>query len=103
MRGKTTRRSPSFGLRPAPAVAFFECVENNGPASTILIVDSEEINRRLLKGIFKTTPYRLLESRRASEAMALLRSEKIDLVILDLMLPEMSGPELSRWMTAYRR
>ncbi len=66
------------------------------------MVDSEEINRRLLKAIFKTTPYQLLEARRASEATALLQSEKIDLVILDLMLPEMSGPELCRWMKARR-
>jgi putative two-component system response regulator len=103
MPAKTTLPSPSFGLRPAPAVAFFETEENSGPPSTILIVDSEDINRRLLKGIFKTAPYRMLESRKASEAMALLQSEKIDLVILDLMLPEMSGPELCRWMKADRR
>ncbi len=86
-----------------PAVTFFESGEQTGPPPTILVVDSEEINRRLLKGIFKTAPYRILESRRASEAMALLESEKIDLVIVDLMLPEMSGPELCRWMKADRR
>jgi putative two-component system response regulator len=45
----------------------------------------------------------MLECRRASEAMALLQSENVDLVILDLMLPEMSGPELCRWMKADRR
>ncbi len=66
------------------------------------MVDSEEINRRLLRAIFKTTPYKILEAHRASEATALLDSEKIDLVILDLMLPEMSGPELCRWMKAHR-
>ncbi len=103
MLAKTTLTPPSFAVRPAPAVAFFESEERSGPPATILIVDSEEINRRLLKGIFKTAPYRMLESRRASEAMALLQSEKIDLVILDLMLPEMSGPELCRWMKADRR
>ena len=65
-------------------------------------MDSEEINRRLLKAIFKTTPYKILEAHRASEATAILQSEKIDLVILDLMLPEMSGPELCRWMKARR-
>jgi putative two-component system response regulator len=70
--------------------------------ATILVVDSEEINRRLLKAIFKTTPYTILEARKASEATALLQTEKIDLVILDLMLPEMSGPELCRWMKAHR-
>ena len=103
MPAKTTLTPPSFGVRPAPPVAFFEAEEHSGPPSTILIVDGEEINRRLLKGIFKTAPYRMLESRKASEAMALLRSEKVDLVILDLMLPEMSGPELCRWMKADRR
>lgn len=86
-----------------PAVTSFESGEQSGPPPTILVVDSEEINRRLLKGIFKTAPYRILESRKASEAMALLESEKIDLVIVDLMLPEMSGPELCRWMKADRR
>jgi putative two-component system response regulator len=86
-------------LAPIP---FFETDENLQIPATILVVDSEEINRRLLRGIFKTTPYKILEAHRASEATALLESEKIDLVILDLMLPEMSGPELCRWMKARR-
>ena len=81
--------------------ASFLDVERANPA-TILVVDSEEINRRLLKAIFKTAPYRILEARKASEAIALLQSEKIDLVILDLMLPEMSGPDLCRWLRSNR-
>ncbi len=83
-------------------IPFFEADDNLQFPATILAVDSEEINRRLLKAIFKTTPYKILEAHRASEATALLESEKIDLVIVDLMLPEMSGPELCRWMKARR-
>ncbi len=83
-------------------IPFFEPDDNAQIPATILMVDSEEINRRLLRAIFKTTPYKILEAHRASEATALLDSEKIDLVILDLMLPEMSGPELCRWMKAHR-
>ncbi len=94
--GSTTSNSI---IAPIP---FFETEDNLQYPATILVVDSEEINRRLLKAIFKTTPYKILEARRASEATALLHSEKIDLVILDLMLPEMSGPELCRWMKARR-
>src|SRR5271155_128069 len=93
--------SPASSPIVAP-IPFFEADENLQLAATILIVDSEEINRRLLKAIFKTTPYKFLEAHRASEATAILQSEKIDLVILDLMLPEMSGPELCRWMKARR-
>src|SRR5580698_6363253 len=86
-------------IAPIPC---FEADDNAHIPATILMVDSEEINHRLLKAIFKTTPYKILEAHRASEATALLQSEKIDLVILDLMLPEMSGPELCRWMKARR-
>jgi len=85
-----------------PSIPFFDADENTVTPATILVVDSEEINRRLLKAIFKTTPYTIVEARKASEATALLETEKIDLVILDLMLPGMSGPELCRWMKAHR-
>jgi putative two-component system response regulator len=93
--------SPATSSLIAP-IPYFEADENLQFPATILVVDSEEINRRLLKAIFKTTPYKILEAHRASQATALLQSEKIDLVILDLMLPEMSGPELCRWMKARR-
>lgn len=84
------------------SISLFDADENAVIPATILVVDSEEINRRLLKAIFKTSPYEILEARKASEATALLETEKIDLVILDLMLPGMSGPELCRWMKAHR-
>ncbi|HEY6393101.1 MAG TPA: HD domain-containing phosphohydrolase [Bryobacteraceae bacterium] len=89
-------------VRPSPAFPFLEVEENPAQPSVILIVDGEEINRRLLKAIFKTASYRIREARKASEAIELLQAEKIDLVILDLRLPEMSGPELCRWMKASR-
>src|SRR5437667_3894400 len=89
-------------VRPAPVNPFVEVPDNSGRHYAILIVDGEEINRRLLKAIFKTASYRILEARRASEAIDLLQAEKIDLVILDLKLPEMSGAELCRWIKASR-
>jgi cyclic di-GMP phosphodiesterase len=98
----TSALSPSALTSIVAPIPFFEADDNAQIAATVLMVDSEDINRRLLKGIFKTTPYKILEAHRASEATALLQSEKIDLVILDLMLPEMSGPELCRWMKARR-
>ena len=101
MSSKVTLTKPSFETGASSGVAFFEEEQSTVPAA-ILVVDAEEINRRLLKAIFKTAPYRIFEARKASEAMTLLQSERIDLVILDLMLPEMSGPELCRWMRSNR-
>jgi cyclic di-GMP phosphodiesterase len=86
----------------SPRLTFFEGGDSAVLPAVVLIVDGEEINRRLLKAVLKTAPYKILEARRASDAMDLIESEKIDLVILDLMLPEVSGPELCRWMKANR-
>ncbi len=69
----------------------------------ILIVDSQEVNRRMLKAILKSESCQIWECRKASEAIAVLNEERIDLVILDLVLPEMSGPELCAWVKANRR
>jgi putative two-component system response regulator len=69
----------------------------------ILIVDNEDINRWLLRATLKSSPYRILECRKASEAMDLLESDRVDLIVLDLMLPEVSGPELCRWLKSNRK
>lgn len=102
MPAQTTPVTQSLEIASSRALSFAETEDNTAQPGVILVVDGEEINRRLLKGILKAAPYKILESHRASEAMRLLQSEQIDLVILDLMLPEMSGPELCRWMKVNR-
>jgi putative two-component system response regulator len=94
--------SPAASWSIIPPVPFFEADDNLQHPAAILVVDSEDINRRFLKGTFKTSPYTILEAHRASEATSILQTQKIDLVIVDMMLPEMSGPELCRWMKARR-
>jgi len=70
---------------------------------TILLVDNADVSRRLLKAMLKSEPYRIIEARRASEAMAELEKEQVDLVILDLMLPEVNGADFCRWLKGNRK
>ncbi|MDX2153336.1 MAG: response regulator [Bryobacteraceae bacterium] len=70
---------------------------------TILVVDDVEINRQLLRAILKSAPYRILEARCATDAAAVLSREKVDLLIVDMMIPEMSGPEFCRKVKNDRR
>lgn len=84
---------PYAGLHPAILA------EPDTPP-TVVIVDDSEINRRLLKAMLKVAPYRILEVSRASEALRLAETEKVDLVILDLMIPEMSGTEFCQRLRA---
>src|SRR5688500_14400403 len=76
-----------------------ETARLTGPPSqdaTILIVDGVAMNRRVVRGMLKMEDYRILEASRASEAFDLLEREKVDLIVLDLVLPEIGGAEFCR-------
>ncbi len=64
----------------------------------ILIVDDEPPIRKLLRVGLATQDYAVVEAMNAKVAMELVVSDKPDLVILDLGLPDMSGHELlAKW------
>jgi len=95
-------RPPSWELplsemvaSPAPALPSLVSADREN-AATILLVDSVDINRRLLRGMLKASPYRMLEARRPSDAFEILAREPVDLIIADLVLPELGGLEFCR-------
>jgi putative two-component system response regulator len=91
-------------LRPEMHLPRWESVlEDAAEAPTILIVDDIELNRRLLKAMLKTGAYRILEAARPSAAISILEKEKVDLVVVDLVMPEMSGPEFCHLLKSEKR
>ena len=91
-------------LKPDIRLSRWSNVLGDAPeTSTILIVDDLDLNRRLLKAMLKTAPYRILEAKRPAEALALLAREKVDLVVVDLVMPEMSGPDFCRLLKNDRK
>lgn len=68
--------------------------------ATILVVDDELALRRLMRLYLTKAGFRVREARTGAEALAALRSEPADLVILDLMLPEVDGFEVLRRIRA---
>ena len=63
---------------------------------TILIVDDEEPIRQLIKYNLEREGFKTLQACNAMKAVEKARSENIDLIILDLMLPDMSGLDVCR-------
>jgi signal transduction histidine kinase len=61
--------------------------------TTILIVDDREENRTLLRYLFDAT-YRLLEAADGTQALAIVRRESVDCILLDLSMPGLSGFEV---------
>ena len=61
---------------------------------TVLVVDDEPPIRRLLRTSLAASGYRIVEAEDAEGAMGMLATEKPDLMILDLGLPDKGGLEL---------
>ncbi|MGJ0491995.1 response regulator [Methylobacter sp.] len=64
--------------------------------SSVLIVDDYHINRLLIIDILQGQAERFLEAGNGREALEILQKEKVDLVLMDIQMPEMDGFEATR-------
>jgi DNA-binding NtrC family response regulator len=71
---------------------------NETPASGdrpgVLVVDDDEGIRENIVDLLKSEDYRVVSAANANEAMVLLESEKIDLLLTDFQMPGQNGVEL---------
>jgi diguanylate cyclase (GGDEF)-like protein len=63
---------------------------------TILIVDDSKLNIQILSDILKTRFYRIVLAKSGKEALEFAKSRKPDLILLDIMMPEINGFEVCR-------
>lgn len=63
---------------------------------TVLIVDDEDKIRTMIKEYCKIENYKTLEASNGIEALDIIRNQKVDIIILDIMMPKMDG------LTAYQ-
>lgn len=70
--------------------------------AAILIVDDDSDIRSLVRLQLETEGYRVLEAGGGTEALDLLKRDRdIDLIILDIMMPDMSGYEVCRQLREF--
>lgn len=67
---------------------------HQGSSNTILIVDDNLGARRSIEALLAHEPYRILLAETGVEAIAMARKHAPDLILLDVMMPEMSGFEV---------
>ena len=62
----------------------------------VLIADDDESIRRLLSMSLRLRGFQVIEARNGKQALTEMRAGHADLVLLDLMMPELSGWEVLR-------
>lgn len=70
----------------------------------ILIAEDEEVNYRFLEAVLHKTHCQVLRAKTGTEAIELCKNiSKIDLVLMDIKMPEMNGFEATREIKALRK
>lgn len=65
---------------------------------TVLIVEDEEDAADLFAEMMRVSGFRVLKTIKSAPAISIMLAEKPDLVLLDIMMPEISGLDILRQM-----
>ena len=63
------------------------------PSISVLVVDDNEINRKVFVGLLKNTDLSIDEASSGPECIMKVRKKKYDIIFLDHMMPDMDGME----------
>ena len=65
------------------------------PGETILVIEDNDKNRKLVRVILRSKHCHILEATTAAEALSILQTTLPDLILMDIQLPEMDGLTLT--------
>jgi len=67
---------------------------------TILYVEDNELNRKIVRDLLKRTQYQLVEAHDGEAGVAMALEKHPDLILMDIQLPKISGMEATRRLRA---
>jgi class 3 adenylate cyclase len=77
---------------PGPAtLAVRAAVSKAVAGGTLLVVDDNELNRDMLSRRLRSRGYAVVTAENGQEALERMKSQRFDLILLDIMMPVMSG------------
>lgn len=67
----------------------------------VLIADDDEMIRSILRSSLNTLPVEICEAEDGEEAIQIIKTEKIDLCILDGVMPKLHGFDVLKWVKSH--
>lgn len=64
----------------------------------ILFVEDDKLQAKLTKDYLEKNGYEIIHVENGTSAIKVAKTQQVDLIILDLVLPDMDGNEVSRWL-----
>lgn len=61
------------------------------PEATVLVVDDNEMNLKVVKGLLRQTQIKIVTALSGMESIELVKTHKFDVILMDHMMPEMDG------------
>lgn len=77
-------------------------VEPRNTIGRVLVVDDMEQNRRLLRALLEPVGYEVVQASNGDDALSVVHHEKVDLILLDIMMPGIDGIEVCRRIKSNR-
>jgi len=103
--GKGARFALYFPLVEAPVPESHDSPpaepHENGSGTTILVVDDEPALRQAVVEILRSSGYKVFEAQSAPDAISIAEKHagELDVLLTDIVMPAMRGPELARRVT----
>jgi len=82
-----TRRSDRLGFTPHPP--------------SVLVADDHEDSRVIARLVLESSGFRVLEARNGREALNVARSERPRAILLDIVMPEITGWDVARQLRSH--
>lgn len=71
---------------------------DNNRIKRILLIDDDVFIVRLLNLLLTKAGYQIISATNGKDAIGILTEQQVDLVVLDLMMPEMDGMDFLNWL-----
>lgn len=85
----------NYGIISPISIREIVCLTKN-----VMVVEDNEKNRKLMRVVLKAKGYNVIEATTGEEALAMLKNQKPDIILMDIQLPGIDGLTLAKQIKA---